>query len=368
MAAQTSQLGPAFGVPHADRLVSRPAGYLSAVGRKRDALHQVSMAAQAAQLGPAFGVPHADRPVARPADNLSAIGRKRDAKHNTLVAAQTAQLGPAFGVPHADRLVQRPADDPPAVVGRKRDAVHTALVAAQHGQLGRSKVNRWGTEGPDPGESGCRRAFFIAPKHEQLVQLGSRLRPGGRSRPATLRLDIMSGRLRAVVPPARVPQTLKEPLRVVFRVTSDEMDVPADRLLQQTQDAALGIGCGQLVDDLAEIVGEVEHQPDPGLGLQERQIGQQMLQVIEAFGAEQVRRQMAEPERGHGRNAALVGRPTGVSQPLVTLAATDVIFTSSILFGGQPIGKGFMKNGVPSPTFLVPADGQVRGECAQDLR
>ena len=49
----------------------------------------------------------------------------------------------------------------------------------------------------------------------------------------------MGGRVRAVVPPARVPQALEQSLRIVLAVAMDEVNIPPDGFVQRLKDALL---------------------------------------------------------------------------------------------------------------------------------
>jgi hypothetical protein len=86
----------------------------------------------------------------------------------------------------------------------------------------------------------------------------------------------------AVVPPARVPQALKERLGIIAHVTGDEVSVTKDGLPQELDDSALGHRRRQLLAGFGEILGQVKDHAGFCLGFKEGQVGQQLRQAVPA--------------------------------------------------------------------------------------
>ena len=89
--------------------------------------------------------------------------------------------------------------------------------------------------------------------------------------------DIMPGRLRAVVPPAGVPETLKQGLGIVFSVAIDEMDVPAQGLIEENEQLPFGVVRRYGMQGFCEITCEVEGESGDHLGLKEFKRHQKVL-------------------------------------------------------------------------------------------
>ena len=104
----------------------------------------------------------------------------------------------------------------------------------------------------------------------------------------------MIGGRRAVVPPAGVPQTLKEPLWVVLGVTSNEVQIAAEGFLQQPQSPSTGPILGHDLDGRGEVSGQLEGHAGRDLGLQEGQVGQDGFQPLPVLGGDEVIAQVLE--------------------------------------------------------------------------
>src|SRR5260370_29867033 len=86
----------------------------------------------------------------------------------------------------------------------------------------------------------------------------------------------MASRLGTVVPPARVPQALKQG----GRMTCNEVDVPTDRLLDQLQPAAPITLRVQLFRYRREVARQLEHHACFRLRLKEEQVEQQPIRFL----------------------------------------------------------------------------------------
>ena len=201
-------------------------------------------------------MPHANGLVKGPADN--AVAGQRNADHSVRVPfkGMCVEELSSLGVPHAYDTRVCPlafAGHGDNVATGHRNALHAVRVSDETYALGAAYGSGQGANGPEPGPR--RLGFWLLglggldsrsgadgvaelslPTLHPLAQLRPVAQPRRiRRAPTTLWLDEVPRQLWRVTPPARVPQTLEQRLRVVVYVPSDEVDVAADRLPNQLQ-------------------------------------------------------------------------------------------------------------------------------------
>src|SRR5262249_50470646 len=154
-----------------------------------------------------------------------------------------------------------------------------------------------------PAKARCLLLFGRAPCLQERREPGGGLLPRrGASGPALLwRVIVLRGQ-GAVVPPAAVPEALKESFRMAYQ----EMDVGADGFFQQPQESLARPAGGHGGNGGSQVGGQVKRQAGLGFRFEEPMIDEQPFQLVPALQGQQMPRQVTQKVLGKERRLSVL--------------------------------------------------------------